>query len=121
MSKQFKLNKAPGSDGVFNENLKYAVDCPVFMKKFIMPLIEDVWTSEKVPESWKNSTITLLYKKARADDPKNFRPLSLIHCVSKIIAKIVRSRIFRRYHQVIADTQFGFKNGVGTIDAIYTF
>ena len=63
--------------------------------------------------------ISLIHKKGVNTDPKNFRPVALIHCVSKIITKIVRERANARYHAVVSKFQFGFKQGVGTIDPIY--
>jgi len=120
LRRNFKLNKAPGSDGIFNENLILAVDCPKFMRLFYS-MVMQVWAQEDIPETWRESIITLLYKKGKDDDPKNFRPLSLIHCVSKIITKIVRRRMFKRYEQIISGDQFGFRQGCGTIDAIYIF
>ena len=120
MAKKFKLGKAAGSDGVFNELIRYATDCPYFMEQ-VVSLVQQVWIEEKMPETWRKSVITLIYKKGKNNEPKNFRPVTLIHCVSKIITKIIRTRADERYHAVVSDCQFGFKNGVGTIDAIYCF
>ena len=116
----FKLRKAPGCDGVFNENLKVAVECEQFMK-LIYELVQKVWNDETIPIKWKHCVISLLYKKGSNDDPKNFRPLSLIHCISKIITKLLRKRMLDRYHEVLSDEQFGFRTGTGTIDAIFCF
>ena len=117
---KFKIRKAPGSDGIFNENLICALECPNFMD-LLYKLVVQVWTEEDIPEAWRECLITLLYKKGKNDDPKNFRPLSLIHCVSKIITKIVRNRMSDRYEDIISGDQFGFRKGTGTIDAIYVF
>ena len=120
MKFKFKVRKAPGSDGVFNENLKVATECPKFME-FIYSMVTEVWTLEDIPDTWRECMITLLYKKGKSDEAKNFRPLSLIHCVSKIITKIVRDRMTNRYKDIISGDQFGFRRNCGTIDAIYVF
>ena len=120
MKTKFKLGKAPGSDKVFNELLRYATTCKFFMEQ-IIELVQQVWREDKIPDSWRKSIITLIYKKGKNNEPKNFRPVALIHCVSKIITKIIRVRASSRYHAVVSDYQFGFKSGVGTIDAIYCF
>ena len=120
MNKKFKLGKAPGSDQVFNELLRYATSCEFFMTQ-VIELVQQVWREDKIPDSWRKSIITLIYKKGKNNEPKNFRPVALIHCVSKIITKIIRERASARYHAVVSDYQFGFKSGVGTIDAIYCF
>ena len=120
MNKQFKLGKAAGADKVFNELLRYSTSCGFFMKQLVK-LIQEVWNEEKIPDSLKKSVMILIYKKGKNNEPKNFRPVALIHCVSKIITKIVRERANSRYHEVVSDYQFGFKSGVGTIDAIYCF
>ena len=120
MSRKFKLGKSAGSDGVFNELLKYSTTCKFFMDQ-VVSLVQQVWIEEKMPDTWKKAIITLIYKKGKNNEPKNFRPVALIHCVSKIVTKIVRIRADKRYHDVMSDVQFGFKSGCGTIDAIYVF
>ena len=45
MSKQFKLQKAAGSDGVFNELLEYSTDCPFFMEQLVL-FVQQVWSPQ---------------------------------------------------------------------------
>ena len=72
-----------------------AADCPKFMELFHL-MVKQLWSQEDIPEAWRESIITLLFKKGEDDDPKNFRPLSLIHYVSEIITEIVRARMFNQ-------------------------
>ena len=68
MSKKFKLQKAAGSDGVFNELLKYATECPFFMEQ-IVSLGQQVWSADTIPDAWRKSVITLIYKKGKNNEP----------------------------------------------------
>ena len=64
MKHKFKLGKAPGSDLVFNEMIRYAIDCPQFMNEIVC-LVQQVWENGITPDSWRKSIITLIHKKTQ--------------------------------------------------------
>jgi len=51
----------------------------------------------------------------------NYRPISLICNFSKLLEKIVKSRLmsFLEKHKLLSDNQFGFRQGINTVDAMY--
>ena len=59
-----------------------------------------------------------LPKKANATACSDFRTISLIPHVSKILLRIVMRRIEGKARDIISKTQFGFRKGVGTREAI---
>ena len=61
-----------------------------------------------------------LPKKVNAVECKDCRKISLIPHASKIMLKIIMKRIEGKAINVIGKTQFGFRKGMGTREAIGT-
>ena len=61
-----------------------------------------------------------LYKKGDFKDSSNYRPISLLSTLSKIIERLVKARIFNYLHSInaITTSQFGSQQSKGTHDAI---
>ena len=58
---------------------------------------------------WLNSAnIVLVAKKDGAEDISDFRPISLIHAVAKIIAKMMATRLAPHMHALVSNTQSAF-------------
>ena len=49
--------------------------------------------SSKLPLDCKIAKLKLLYKKGSKTDPKNYRPVSLLSLVSKVIEKVIHNHI----------------------------
>lgn len=75
------------------------------------------------PDFLKIALVIPLHKTGTYTDPANFRPISLLTTLSKIIEKIVKKRlvIFLNRHSVVSDSQYGFQSGKGTNDAVFSF
>ncbi len=72
------------------------------------------------PTARKHSLVTLIYKTSAADDPGNYRPISLLSIVSKILEKIIATQLvnFLEYEQLICSTQHGFRPNFSTVTAL---
>ena len=46
------------------------------------------------PETWKRALVIPLYKKGIKSDINNYRPVSLLPCVSKVFEKLIFQHIF---------------------------
>ena len=57
-------------------------------------------------------------KKANASECEDYRKISLIPHASKILLKFLTKRIEHNAAGYISDSQFGFRRGIGTRDAI---
>ena len=71
----------------------------------------------KYPSAWKNATVKPVFKgRGSPSELKNYRPISLLPCLSKIFEKIVFSRIYRHitYHHLLTDKQSGYRQGHNT-------
>ena len=46
-----------------------------------------------VPSDWKKSNVTAVHKSGCMDDPSNFRPISVVPILAKILEKLVASQL----------------------------
>ena len=46
-----------------------------------------------IPQEWKLSHITPVHKGGNLDDPSNYRPISVVSVVAKIMEKIVSAQL----------------------------
>ena len=64
------------------------------------------------PHTWKEAIVVPIYKsKGSASDPQNYRPISLLPSLSKILEKIVFNRIYEHLttHQLLTEKQSGYR------------
>ncbi len=118
---QLKSKKSSGYDGISNILLKsiiHEINIPltsIFNKSFK----EGVF-----PDKMKIAEVVPLYKqKGQKDIMNNYRPVSLLPVISKILEKLVQKRInsFVRKKMLLFDSQFGFRCNHSTTDAILEF
>ncbi|KAJ1098316.1 hypothetical protein NDU88_003431 [Pleurodeles waltl] len=84
--------------------------------------INSSFKSATFPERWKHAEINALLKKPKADpdEPKNYRPISLLPFPAKVIEKIVSSQLsrFLEDSKVLDTSQFGFCRNHSTETAL---
>jgi len=75
------------------------------------------------PQQMKIAKIKPLFKKNEKDVMSNYRPISLLPAISKILEKLLHRRIysFLNNQQILSKRQFGFRPKLSTSDAICTF
>ena len=75
------------------------------------------------PSTWKTAIVTAIYKrKGSSSDPSNYRPISLLSCVSKILEKLVFAKIYTHItdHSILTEKQSGYRPGHSTqIQLVY--
>ncbi len=116
-----KSKKSSGYDGISNVLLKSVIpeiQTPLTMI-FNKSLREGVF-----PEKMKLAEVIPIFKlKGKQDIMNNYRPVSLLPVISKVLEKIVQKRIssFLTKKMLLFDSQFGFRSNHSTIDAILEF
>ena len=72
------------------------------------------------PKCLKNACITFVNKKRDPTNPGNYRPISILPVLSKIFERALYNRLtnFLSQHAIISPSQFGFRKGKSTKDAI---
>ncbi|KAJ7408123.1 rna-directed dna polymerase from mobile element jockey-like [Pitangus sulphuratus] len=85
--------KSMGPDVIHPRILKELAD--VITKPLSM-IFKWSWESREVPAEWKLVNIVLIFKKAKKEEPGNYRPLSLTSVPGKIMEKIILGCIEKR-------------------------
>ena len=112
--------KSPGPDYITNQMLKQ-------LKDTISPTLAALFTKCFIlghfPSCWKNTSLIIFPKpnKTEYHTPKNYRPISLISNISKILEKIIQSRLqnYIRDNNLQNENQHGFTQQKSTITALY--
>lgn len=111
-----KNNKSPGSDDLQAELFKYG---GITLTERIHELIVRVWRSKIMPNEWSLSIIQPIHKKGNKQKMENYRPISLLNVVYKIMASITNQRLQEQTEKKIGDYQAGFRKGRSVIDQIF--
>ena len=115
--KTFKNNKSLGTDSIPPEGIKYSSSKNLFV--FIKMLMSLIWLQIAVPKSWLELKIVCLYKKGIKSLAANYRALSVGSNLSKLVPRIILNRLLETYEHNISESQFGFRKGRSTGDAIF--
>ncbi|KAL1448075.1 hypothetical protein WDU94_003663 [Cyamophila willieti] len=109
-----KLNnkKAPGEDGIQGIALKQV---PLNIITCLVDIYNSCLSHNHFPTIWKNALVIPIHKPKK--DPhksSSFRPISLLPLLSKILEKILLTRIQESDMKLSQPEQFGFKKGHST-------
>ncbi|KAJ8938736.1 hypothetical protein NQ318_011907 [Aromia moschata] len=115
--KRLKNNKAPGPDQIHGEVLKLLGPEQI---KLLTNLFNKIYTGGQMPNYWLLSTFIPLPKKANATKCSDHRIISLMSHILKAFLNIIQTRVYRRLDERISDTQFGFRKGLGTREALFS-
>ena len=115
--KCINVSKATGPDEVSPRLLKEAdaTIVPSLTKLFKMSI-----RLSKVPSSWKLANVLPLFKKGNNSDLNNYRPVSLLSCVSKLLERIIFKHLFNylRTNLLLSKHQSGFQPGDSTTNQL---
>lgn len=112
-----KNHKAPGHDCLRAEILKIVSE---HVCRPIAHLINRSFECGIFPQSFKTTIITPIYKQGDKLSVANYRPISLTTSFAKVYEKILHKRLtsFFNKHDVLSPTQYGFREGRSTSDAL---
>jgi hypothetical protein len=74
----------------------------------------------RFPKVFKRSLITPVHKSGDRDVVENYRPISVLPALSKILERMLNNRLvnFLNKFNILSSNQFGFRAGVSTDDAV---
>jgi hypothetical protein len=106
---RLKIKKAPGLDQVPNAALKEISKKTV---RLMAHVFNAILLMGYFPKQFKESKIIVFQKPGKDPQfPQNYRPISLLSCVSKVLERLILERInnFLESNNIIQDEQFGFR------------
>ena len=115
---KLKNSKACSGDLLLNE---YFIESHDILSAHVCDLFNAIFESGYFPESWSLGYIVPLHKKGNIGDVNNYRGITLVSCMAKLFTSILNKRIslFCESNNVISDSQFGFRKGMSTVDALF--
>ncbi|CAB3979054.1 Hypothetical predicted protein [Paramuricea clavata] len=101
-------NKATGSDEIPARLLKEtaSIITPSICKLFNKSLQQGT-----VPQDWKLANVVPVYKKGDKEYTENYRPISLLPIISKVLERYIFMNIRQHFSGIIYDHQHGFLQG----------
>lgn len=111
------------------KNKKCSINCiPAFVLKRIVPIIAPVMCYlinfsigvSVFPACLKVARVVPLFKGGDSADMSNYRPISVLNILSKIIEKHAFRNLYSYFEKnnILSESQFGFRYGRGTSQAI---
>lgn len=114
--KTAKEGKSPGPDELPIELLKIIETEYI---DILVKLFNQIYKSGVIPKEWLVSTFICLPKKVNARECSDHRTISLMSHTLKLLLKIIHNRIYQKLDMDIGETQFGFRKGLGTREALF--
>lgn len=109
-----KSNKAPGEDGLQYKLIK---NLPLKALAQIIYIFNSIIRLGYYPSRWKKAEVICLLKPGKTPEcVKSYRPISLLNTLSRILEKIIATRLDNEsdMNNVIPNTQCGFRPGHNT-------
>jgi len=105
--KGLRETNAVGADDIAFQFIRDSLPVTAF---YLTIAINTSIVTGQYPQLWKHSIIVPTFKAGDVQDPSNFRPISLLPILSKILEKIVSNQLmeFMEGNHLFSNTQHGF-------------
>ncbi|EFA13335.2 putative RNA-directed DNA polymerase from transposon X-element-like Protein [Tribolium castaneum] len=107
---KIKASKTPGEDKIYGAMIK---NLPKATLVSIYTILKTSISLQHFPKNWKNALIIPIKKPNKNHSlPSNYRPISLLPILSKILEKLILNRLkrFLKANNILIPEQFGFKD-----------
>ena len=109
------MNKASGGDGISVELFQILKDDTV---EVLHSICQQIWKMQQWTQDWERSVFIPIPKKGNAKECSNYRMIALISHASKVMLKILQTRLQQYVNCELPDIQAVFRKGRGTRDQI---
>ena len=118
--KTINISKPSGIQYVNNRVLCDALLCIPFE---IIALLNNSIIEEVFPVKWKNGVITPIPKPGDLSNKTNWRPITILNTVGKLLEKIVhyQTSLYLNLNELLDDNQHGFRRNFSTSSAIFEY
>ncbi len=112
--------KSCGIDGITARLLKDAG--PEIIRPITYVINLSIRTAS-FPSVWKVGLVTPIHKEGPMDDPNNYRPITLLSLISKILERVIHEQVyaFLRNEDFFTECQSGFRKGHSTTTCLLDF
>ena len=86
----------------------------VTLAAILADFFESCVRQSKIPTSWKSADIVPIPKAGDRSDKSNWRPIALLHPVSKVFERIVYQKLYAHVKNLLSPRQYGFRSGRST-------
>lgn len=113
-------NKSPGTDAIRIKDIKRNSR---FLVGYITKLINKMLKDKKLPAILKQAIVRPIYKAGKHTNYSNYRPLSILNSMEKILEKCVYDQLyaFIKKNNMLSKNQYGFQKGKSTGQALLDF
>jgi len=110
-------SKASGPDGISNRILK---ECADSLSNPLSRLFNLSFVQGRFPTPWKLANVVPIYKKGDRQSVNNYRPVSLLCTTSKVIERIVHTRLYDycEKNNLLTEKNSGFKKSDSTVNQL---
>lgn len=112
-----KTRKATGPDEIPTEILKLLRENGL---QLLVSLFNSIYDRGVIPSDWLKSIFITIPKRSNAKECSDHRMISLMSHVLKLFLRVLHNRMYKKLEQHISATQFGFRNGLGTREALFS-
>jgi hypothetical protein len=120
VQKAIKGLKSKPSSGLDQVNSMILKDGGEVLSMLLTHIVNTSITTGKFPARWKKSKVIPLFKKGDNKDCGNYRPISNLSVVSKVLEILILKQVTKYCDDlnIIPDSQHGFQSGKSTMTAL---
>ncbi|KIH63093.1 hypothetical protein ANCDUO_06612 [Ancylostoma duodenale] len=111
-----KSGRTPGHDQITTEMVKWGAE---MLTPVITELFNQCLYTGQIPEKMADSVTILLYKKGDPSELKNYRSISLLSVLYKLLTKVINQRVEGILDAEQPREQAGFRRNYSTIDHLH--
>ena len=110
-------NKATGVDKISSKIIEIAAPA---ISDSLTYIFNQAITLSLFPHEWKTARVIPLYKNGQRNLPGNYRPISVLPVISKIMERILYDQLYNYLtkFELLSDSQFGFRKFHSTATAL---
>ncbi len=115
-----KSGKVAGEDNIKSDYIL----CEFKKFKHVLTLLfNKLYTCGYYPDIWSTGIIVPIFKSGDTHEPGNYRPITLTSTISKLFTYLLNQRLCQwlEISETVSETQFAYKCGYSTMDAIFVF
>ena len=117
--KKLKSGKCKDGSGLIAEMIKAGGD---LLASILLDMYNEVIKPDAtIPDAWKRSIISVVFKSGDAELPQNYRPITIIPLLYKLFSRLLYSLLAPILDKAQPPDQAGFRPGYSTVDHLFTF